>query len=319
MQLTQIELIRAAGQMGIEVDTLAEFATDNILLKWHNKTVLFSSDGTPLDNFTYQAYEIARNKQLCKRFLKDLGLPFPDSIVFEKFSDSYQQIQSFIQSGQLYVCKPLSGAEGDGVCMNLKTTTDVEAAWTRWNHKYSTFLIEEQKQGSDLRIQAIGGKLVAACHRKPASIIGDGIHSLNDLIKQKKTLIQSKNPANRLEVDSECKQLIARQGLSLHAIPQAGLEIQLKYVANMSQGAIGTDITREIHIHYHEWIERIAKHLNLSIFALDVLTLNYTIQPTRFNAWILEINGKPYWYHHTFTERRQHDMATMILKSTFNL
>ena len=64
MELTQIALIAAAKKMDIKVDLLEGCATDNILFSKGDKSILFCPDGVPLDNLSYEAFEIAANKQL---------------------------------------------------------------------------------------------------------------------------------------------------------------------------------------------------------------------------------------------------------------
>jgi cyanophycin synthetase len=34
-------------------------------------------------------------------------------------------------------------------------------------------------------------------------------------------------------------------------------------------------------------------------------------------AKVLELNARPEWLHHTFSERRTHDVAALILESLF--
>lgn len=319
MELTQVELIEKAEQLGIEIDLLEDYATDNILLTHQGKAILFSKDGAPLNQLSCQAFYIANDKQYCKRIFEKLGISHPKSIIFNQIDTEMSKIRAFMKQNELYVCKPLDGTEGEGVCMNIQNLNDLNAAWNQWKHKYSCFILEEQKDYGDLRIQVIAGKIVAACVREPASVIGDGASILSDLVKAQNKSIQKNNPANKLELDTASMELIKKQDLSLDSIPPKGQKVVLKYVANMNQGALAIDITDQIHPDYQLWIEKLAKELELRIFALDVLTKDYRLAPTEETAWALEINAMPYWFHHTFSEVRQHDIASMILKDVFEI
>jgi cyanophycin synthetase len=319
MEATQIELIQKAKLLGLRVDPLEDSLTDHILITNGKKEILFNTDGVPLDQLNYQAFEIAANKQLCKRYFQQLQLPHPKSIIFQDVERSKTKLADFMQAGQSYVCKPLDGTEGKGVCMNISSLKALKTAWQDWNSQYRDFMLEEQKAGEDLRLQAIGGRLVAACRRQPASVIGDGQQSLAQLIQAKQLAVQAQNPANKLELDKASYELLSKQGLQLDSIPQKGQIVQLKYVANMNQGAMAIDITDSLHPDYANWIERLAAQLQLRIFALDILCLDYQAPPTAQNSWALEINATPYWYHHTFSEVKQHDIATLILKDCFEL
>jgi len=318
MEQTQKSLIIEAKKLGIKVDLLEDCATTNILLSKDGKDVLFSKDGTPLDQLSYQAFYVAANKQLCKSFFDKLDISHPKSMIFKDMDVSAAQITGFMEPNKSYVCKPLDGSEGIGVCMNITNKAELASAWNEWKNEYHEFMLEEQKEGSDLRIQVIGGKMVAACVREPAFVIGDGVSSLAQLVEARQAQVIKQNPVNKLELDTASFELLKKQNVSLDSVLAKGEKIRLKYVANMSQGAVSTDITEEMHADYNLWIERISKEFNWSIYALDVLTKDYTTAPTQDSAWAIEINGQPYWYHHTFSERRTHNIAKMILEHVFD-
>lgn len=319
MEIVQLELINEAERLGIEVDLLEDCATHHILLKKGQQEVLFGASATPLNQLSYQAFFTAGNKQYTKHLFKKLAISHPKSIVFNDIDKAIDVIKTFLNVGKYYVLKPLEGTEGRGVCMNLKNIEDVRIAWEKWRAEYKDFMLEEQVEGGDLRIQAIGGKIVAACIRKPATIMGNGVASVAELVANQQAIIKAQNPANDLVLDAASFELLAIQNLDLKSIPNEGQIVQLKYVANMNQGAVAVDVTPEIHPDYAQWIARIATELNLSIFALDVMTKDYTQKPTHESAWALEINGEPYWYHHTFSENRTHNMARMILEDAFGI
>lgn len=318
MERIQEELIKEARKLGITVNLLNDCATENLLLIKGKKEVVFGNCATPLDQLSYQAYFAASNKQYSKYLFERLKISHPKSLVFGDGVTEKNQIKAFMEQDKTYVCKPLNGAEGEGVTMNIKTEKGVVDAWNLWKHKYAQFMVEEQVAGSDLRLQAIGGKIVAACVRKPATVTGDGRLTIEELVALRQAEIKAQNPLNKLELDVASFELLKAQNLNLKTIPKEGQKVQLKYVANMGQGATSIDITDEIHPAYNEWIARITTHLNLSIFALDVLTFDHTQAPSPETAWALEINGEPYWYHHTFSERRTHNMAKLILEDVFH-
>ena len=120
-------------------------------------------------------------------------------------------------------------------------------------------------------------------------------------------------------VDAQVEAMLAQQAVQWEDVLALGQEVQLKEVANMNKGATAFDITDNIHPAYARWIEQVYEVLQQRVFALDVITADPTQPPTPTTAWALEINGESYWLHHTFSERRTHDMARLILKDTFDL
>ncbi|MCP4442693.1 MAG: ATP-grasp domain-containing protein [Aureispira sp.] len=311
------ELVSAAKDLAIEVIELDSIGAEGILLfKKDNKEVVFR-EGFPLNLLNTQTEFWLDNKQLTKRTFEQLGITCPKSIVIEA-TQNEQAIADFWVDGVVYVSKPLYGTDGDGVEMNVKTKEHLKDYLNNWKSKYKLFLLEEQVEGEDLRIHILGGKIVAACCRKPAYVVGDGEQNIEELISQRSKVIKQQNPANKLIVDQVTKDLLRIQGLLLSTIPKKGQEIKLKHVANMSQGGIAIDITEELHPKYQEWVTLLAKELNASCFALDAITKDHTVYPED-TTWALEINPRPHWLHHTFSEVKQHPMAQMILKEVFGL
>ncbi len=319
MEKIQLELLREAKELGIVVDLLEDCATNTILLSANDRSILFNENGVPLQAISKQAAFIADNKQYCKRIFEQVGIPSPKSLVFEDYYQEKERLVAFMEPGRPYVCKPLEGTEGDGVCLDCTTPKRVEAAWLPLKESYQRFMLEEQIQGKDLRLQAVGGKLVAACHRRPATLIGDGKHSVTELLAKEQARIEAQNPSNSLTVDAQVEALVAQQNIQWNDILADGQTLPLRAVANMNKGATAFDITEEIHPDYATWITRIAEQLQQSVFALDVITHDHRQAPTPNTAWALEINGESYWLHHTFSEGRTHNIARLILKDTFDL
>lgn len=319
MEKIQVELIQEAKKLGIAIDLLEDCATSTILLSKNGKAILFSENGVPLEGISKQAAFIADNKQYSKRIFKQLSIPYPKSLVFGDYYQEKEKLATFMNAGKYYVCKPLLGMEGEGVQLHCNNLAKVEAAWLPWKNKYQHFLLEEQIQGKDLRIQAVGGKMVAACMRQPATLIGNGQDTVAELLAQQQAHIKAQNPANSLVVDEQVEALVAQQQVQWEDVLAQGQSLQLKEVANMNKGATAYDITEEIHPAYATWIEQIFEVMQQRVFALDIITQDYTQAPTATTAWALEINGESYWLHHTFSERRTHNMAALILKDTFGL
>ncbi|KAA3660167.1 MAG: hypothetical protein DWQ10_07300 [Calditrichaeota bacterium] len=271
-----------------------------------------------MSQLSLQNHLFCNNKQLTKRIFAELDIPHPKSLVFRDLHRDQERIRLFWQAGVTYVCKPLNGTEGEGVGMYIKSMDDLDKYWQQWSRIDDCFLLEEQIEGQDVRMQVVGGRLLAACIREPAFVVGDGDSSIDELISARRKIMQKQNPANRLDVDAITLRLLQKQNLHLQAVPELQHKVQLKYVANMSQGAIATDVTEEIAPVFHEWINRFSQKTGMRLFAFDALAMDHRSgQPG--TAFALEINPLPEWMHHTFSEKRQHDVAGAILRNLFGI
>ncbi len=86
----------------------------------------------------------------------------------------------------------------------------------------------------------------------------------------------------------------------------------------MSTGGTAVDVTDTTHAGYGEWARRIGDELDLGIFAIDVIAPDERVAPSAGDAVVLEVNSAPQWLHHTFSERRTHDIAGMVLCFLFD-
>lgn len=319
MHLQEKKIRETAHSLGIKVTSLNDYGvTDTIMLNYQDQQEWFFK-GVPVSQMTHIARVLCNNKQLSKQIFEDLAIPYPKSLLFSDPNREAALIDAFWKPNTFYVCKPLHGTEGYGVVMNIKEKEELIKVWERQRSQYNKFLLEEQVSGIDIRMHVIGGKTAAVCMREPAFIRGNGYLSVEELIEERRAVIKTQNPMNHLTLDDASWELLEKQGLTLKSIPANDQKVPLKYIANMTHGGIATDITDTIHEDYLSWAAPLAERLNLSTFALDIISPDYTKDPKEVNAVVLEINGDGDWLHHTFSERRTHDIPHMMISNLFAL
>lgn len=326
MDSHQQKLMEAAARLGIETEDMSDLWRINAVKYRYQGREELIIDGRIYSSLGHQQDILIDDKHVTKMILKELGIPVPDSCVFVVEEDESlapedeieSQIEGFFKKDQLYVCKPLLGTEGDAVGMHLGSMWAIEEHVNANREAYATWLLEEQIEGQDLRIQAICGKLVAACVRKPAFVTGDGVRELDDLIAAHNEKIAGQNPQNKLEIDGAARQLMRQQEVYLSSVIEEGRRIVLKQVSNMGQGGVAEDVTDVLHPRYREWIEQIAERFRIRTFAFDCISNDPSADPLE-NSATLELNAKAQWMHHTFSDVRQHDIPTLILKDLFSI
>lgn len=307
-------ILSTARQMGIEVKDLStQMGCDAARLTKGNKKELIVK-GTPTSLISLRSLLYCDNKQLTKEVYQGVNVPFPKSISFRSIDDP--NISSFLEEGKTYVAKPTDAANGVGVVLNIKNQEDLTKYWEKCGTLTETFMLEEQIEGTDLRVQVIDGEIIAAGTRIPASVKGDGERTLSQLIEELQVRTSANNPANNFVVDDATQELMQQQNITFSDIPQPDQTIQLKRVANMAQGAICVDLTDELDPIFQKWIDRLCDYLGVDFFAIDIIAGDHQ-HYTPGSAWVLEINAQPEWLHHTFSERKKHDMATILLEYLF--
>lgn len=305
-------IIEDAIQRGIQIDDLTGiYGTIAHKLSQNNQSIILVQ-GIVQEWVDSSAEKICDHKDKTKELFKSLGIPTPESLVFEKPDELFRKIDQSLS----YVCKPSVGSNGIGVQMDIGSMNDVKSYYQTYGKLCDKHLIEEFVNGYDLRIQVINSEIIAACLRLPAHVMGNGKSTLKQLISLRRKEIKVQNPSNDLIVDGQTMELLENQNILLQDIIPMNNKIHLKKVANMAQGGHAIDVTNEIDSIYHYWVRSISKELNIGYFALDLITedhINFKIR----NTFALEINSRAEWMHHTFSERKTHDLAGIILDVVF--
>lgn len=267
--------------------------------------------GIPQSWVNEMATVVCDRKQETKELFGLLQVQTPKSIRFQELAELNPEI--FTQKKE-FVCKPEIGTNGKGVCFEINSWKVLEDYVNGDETPDGPYLLEEYVSGADLRIQVIGSRMVAACIRHPAYVLGDGQSTLVELIERRRMQIQAQNPANALIIDQQSLQLIEQAGHTMNSVITKGTKVKLKRVANMGQGAIAEDCTDLIDPRIDKWIDKLSASLNMPYFALDILTNDIR----RIEAYYaLEVNLRAEWMHHTFSEGRQHDLAAVIIRELF--
>jgi D-alanine-D-alanine ligase-like ATP-grasp enzyme len=258
-----------ARELGIHVDV----STVLDLVRYDGRPVL---KGRVFPSLSAVAERLCDDKLATKAVLASAGLPVPPAF------------------GDRLVVKPRKGTHGEGVSLNL-LPSQVEAA----SVGLGQVLVEGMCAGEDLRLQAVGGVLVAACQRQPPSIVGDG-RSVAELVDEVRARVLSDNPTNALVVTG-----------ALPEVLDPGEVFVLNPTSNMSTGGRAVDV--EPHPDWAELVQTVGRVLNISVFAVDAMTPDIT-RSWREAGAVLEVNARPEWMHHTFSAGRQHDLPRLLLE-----
>jgi len=309
----QERLMAAASKLGVSFDDLyATHHLDLVRYTYQGRSE-FVGKGRVFSHLNAIAERICDDKHACKRVLSRVGIPVPEGI---RFTDpTSPEVIGLIESAGNWVCKPIDGTHGEGVHMGLTTRQHVLAACENQSPG-TVFVLENEVQGDDLRLQSIGGKLVAACRREPPRIEGDGSSTVQELVDGLRARVRSDNPANDFVVDSEVRSFLDREGLKLPDVVAKGRFVQLRSVANMATGARAVDLTDELHPEWRHLLSVVGETLGIRVFAVDAVTPDPTVSPFEKGA-VIEVNARPEWMHHTFSHGRRHDIPRLLLEDLF--
>src|SRR5256884_787409 len=172
--------------------------------------------------------DIAGDKKLTTTLLAAAGLPVPTSDTVRS-ADEAAAVAARI--GYPVVLKPLDGNHGRGVSLDLRTEEDVRHGYERAirQTRSGVVVVEGFLQGNDYRVLVIGGHMVAVAERVPAHVIGDGEHTVRELVditnRDPRRGIGHEKVLTRIKIDEDAEELVKRQGFGLEQISPMGAAV----------------------------------------------------------------------------------------------
>jgi cyanophycin synthetase len=240
------------------------------------------------------AESIAKDKQLTRQMLQTVGVPTPNGRTVSSAEDAWEAAQEI---GLPVVVKPQDGNFGRGVATNLRTREQVVKAYELARPEGEGVIVESYAEGSDFRLLIVGDKLVAAARREPANVIGDGQHTIRQLVEtENKNPLRSDGhatPLSFLPLDGLALEVLASQGFMPESIPAAGQRVLIRRNANLSSGGTATDVTDFIHPEIAARAVDAAKAVGLDICGIDVVVRDISRPLEVQGGVVVEVNAGP--------------------------
>jgi cyanophycin synthetase len=270
---------------------------------------------TMTDSTSAIAVEIAQNKDETKRVLSAIGLPVPVGNVAQQADDA---VDIALEIGYPVILKPLDASHGRGISPRLDDEDAIRTAWPLAKQYADAVVVERFLQGTDHRVLVVNGKVAAVAERVPARVIGDGTHTVRELVE-----IENRDPRRgvghtkiltRLPLDDHTTAYLAERGVTLESRPAKGDIVAIRPTANLSTGGTSIDRTDEIHPDNATACEMAAGAVGLDVAGIDVITTDISV-PFRDNgAVIIEVNAAPGIRMHTHPAQGQaRNVAAPIL------
>ena len=265
------------------------------------------------------AVELAGDKEETNEILRDLGLPVPKQLIVRSEQDAVRAAERI---GYPVVLKPLSGNHGRGVAINLRTPEEVEVGFQKASEHGRTIVVESYIEGFDHRLLVIDGKLVAAAKRVPGHVVGDGEHTIAQLVdivnKDPRRGVGHEKVLTRLEFDHQAERLLAKLGYDRGTVPPEGEIVYLRSTANLSTGGTAIDVTDIIHPDNREMAVRAIKAIGLDIGGVDFLTRDISESYREAGGGICEVNAGPGFRMHVApSEGKPRDVAGPVIDMLF--
>lgn len=240
------------------------------------------------------AVDIACDKEETKLLLEAAEIPVPRGVVVRTEAGLEEAVQKF---GYPLVIKPIDGNHGKGNTTNITTWEQALKAFAAAKHYSRSVIVERFIVGFDFRILVINYKFICAALRTPASVVGDGTHTIQWLIdetnKDPRRGFGHEKVLTQITIDQFTQKMLDEKGYTLETVPPAGELVLLKPTANLSTGGTSTDVTDLVHPDNIFMCERIARIIGLDICGIDIMAPDLQMPIAQNGGAVLEVNAAP--------------------------
>ncbi|PSB13031.1 cyanophycin synthetase [filamentous cyanobacterium CCP2] len=297
---TVYALLQSANKKGIPAFYLA----DEGLMQYGYGRKQVRGVATTFNHDSHLDSDFTTRKDDCKAFLHTLGFPVPIGDIVITLDEALNSAQKI---GYPVAVKPVVGHKGIGVTAEVQTDEDLSFAFDRAVEAHVEdqrvrIIVEKHVSGSDFRLLCVDGKFVAATERRPASVIGDGQSTIDELIQQENAKPERRDTPTsalgKIVEDEAMDRYLEEQGLTLDSVLDPDELIYLRKVANLSSGGVSIDATSRVHPDNIILAQDIAQHFQLVCLGIDILTADISRSWKEGNFGIVEINSAPGVYMH---------------------
>jgi cyanophycin synthetase len=246
-----------------------------------------------IDSTSAIAEAIAQDKDLTKSLLHAAGVPVPMGRPAHSLSEAWSVA---MEVGLPVVVKPQDGNQGKGVSVNITDRAAFDAAYTT-AERYGTVMVEKFLPGHDYRLLVVGNKLIAAARREPPLVVGDGKHTVRQLVDlvnaDPRRGTGHSTSLTKIRFDDIAIGRLHEQNLEPESIPPKGRRVILRNNANLSTGGTATDVTDDVHPEVAARVIEAAQMVGLDICGVDVVCESVMRPLEEQNGGIVEVNAAP--------------------------
>ena len=304
MELSTQMLLFDAIQKGLHFEILDE--QDQFLKLWHKDHVEYVKNGNMTSKDNYVVPLAMANKTVTKKILADAGFPVPAG---DEFTSLEQGLAYYpLIKGKQIVVKPKSTNFGLGISIfqepasldNYKKALEIAFA------EDTAVLVEEFIPGTEYRFFILDGRCEAVLLRVAANVVGDGKHTIRELVAQKNANpLRGRDHRSPLEIIKlgDIEQLmLTQQGYAPDDILPEGKKVNLRRNSNISTGGDSIDVTETIDSSYQELAAAMATSMGAWACGVDLIIPDKT-QPAskeKPHFTCIELNFNPAMYIHTY-------------------
>lgn len=298
LELSTQNLIADAIKYGIQFQVLDE--VEQILKLTYGSHTEYIKEGNITHFDSALSHALMENKIVTKAILNTAGVQVPSGFEFHDLNDA---LRHFDQLPSAFVVKPKSTNYGIGISIFKETTTqaDYEEAVKIAFENDDAIIVETYAHGTEFRFYVQNGEVLAVLERFPANVVGDGVHSIQQLVAIKNTDIRRgehhRTPLEKIKLGDVERLTLSLQGFDVQSVPKAQERVFLRENSNVSTGGDSIDRTEQVSDYYKAIAVKVAHALDVTITGVDIIIPDASQKGPYF---VIEANQNPMMQMHLF-------------------
>jgi len=309
---------REAAKRGIVVKSfkfLGKETTNFFSIKIKNKKIFF--EVLPTEEIAKIAKIDFDDKYEFKLILQSANLPRAEG---ERFSKIKPALAYANKLGFPLAVKPNNSSLSKHVACDIQNEADLKKAIRVAQIINPYFIVEKFIKGDTHRITLVNHKMGGCCLREAPNVIGDGIHTIADLIKIKNEhpwrgeAHQKNFTLHKIVADESAQSFLAKQRLTFESVLPKGTKVYLHNKIILKSGADIHDKTGEVHPDNTALFQKISRLCEAPLVGLDFICQDISQPYHQQECAVLEANSLPYIdMHHYPVTGKPRNVAGLIM------
>ena len=265
---------------------------DIFVAEYKGKKISFNSIARP-DEKESESLNWMDNKGIMKEKFQKEGIPVARGGTAFYW---HTALKIFNNISKPVITKPNLGSRSRHTMIHLNTIEDLKVGFYKAKKLSPLVVIEEELNGYLFRGTLVGEKLVGVVRRDQPEVIGDGIHTLQELLDKENEHPERKGPIfHKIPIDKEALEELARQKITLNDIPASSKVITFSQKTSRGCGGTTTEVTSIIHPDNREMLEHVGRFLKDPLVGVDFIMEDITKSwREEQHCGVIECNSLPF-------------------------
>jgi len=258
------------------------------------KEIVFSGLPRPLGYINHRL-DLMDDKAWLKKLFEQNYLPVPKGAAVSGFAEAlkiFQKIQEPKSSIRPVIVKPRTGSRGRHSTTFVFTQEDLKKDFKVAKQLCYWVIVEEQLFGPVYRATVINFELCGVLRGDPPQIVGDGTHSIRELVFLKNQLPHK--GVKDIKIDLDVEMFLFRQKLNLTSVLNKDQIVNLSEKIGVNYGGSSSEDFEACHPDNKELFEKAAKVLGDPIVGFDFIIQDITKTWKEQKCGFIEANSLPF-------------------------